>query len=116
MAPADVDGFYTYDAFSSLVWLALERFAHCVPGQAWQSTTPDSMAFDGTLPINTNGGLIGEGHTAGWGHIVEMTRQLRHECGPRQIREARLLQWATVFGDSFLLTNERAMLDRRRAA
>ena len=32
LRPEDVDAFYTYDAFSPLVWFALERFGHCNPG------------------------------------------------------------------------------------
>lgn len=115
LAPADIDGFYTYDAFSFLVWLALERFGHVTPGRAWRAVTAEHIAFDGPLPVNTNGGLIGEGHTAGWGHLIEMTRQLRHEAGERQIRDAEILQWATVFGDSLLLTNDRALFDRSRS-
>lgn len=113
--PADIDGFYTYDAFSSVVWMALERHGHCPPGTAWQWATPERIAFDGSLPVNTNGGLIAEGHTGGWGHVIEMTRQLRHEAGPRQIGDAAILQWATIFGDSFILTNDEKLLDRRPA-
>lgn len=115
MKPADVDGFYTYDAFSCEVWFALERFGHCAPGEAPRWASAERLSFDGALPTNTNGGLIAEGHTAGWGQIVEMTRQLRHECGPRQIRDAAVLQWATVFGDSFLLTNDAALVGRGAA-
>ena len=113
LKPADVDGFYTYDAFSHLVWFALERFGHCAPGAAPRWANVERLSFDGTLPTNTNGGQIAEGHTAGWGQVVEMTRQLRHECGPRQIRDAAVLQWATVFGDSLMLTNDAALVTRR---
>ena len=115
LKPADIDGFYTYDAFSCLVWFALERFGHCAPGEAPEWASAERLSFDGALPTNTNGGLIGEGHTGGWGHIVEMVRQLRHEAGARQIRDAAVLQWATVFGDSFMLTNDRALVRRRPA-
>jgi acetyl-CoA acetyltransferase len=112
LRPADVDGFYTYDAFSSLVWFALERFGHCAPGEAPRWASAERLSFDGGLPTNTNGGLIGEGHTGGWGHLVEIARQLRHEAGARQIRNASVLQWATVFGDALLFTNDRALLGR----
>jgi hypothetical protein len=54
------------------------------------------------LPMNTNGGLLSEGHLAGWNHIVELVRQFRGECGPRQLKKIDVAQWATSFGDSLL--------------
>ena len=35
------------------------------------------LALDGTLPCNTNGGLIGEGYIHGLNLVLEATRQLR---------------------------------------
>jgi acetyl-CoA acetyltransferase len=109
---SDVDIFYTYDAFASLVWMALERFGHCPPGEASVWTTRDRIGPNGTLPVNTNGGLLSEGHTAGWGHMVELTKQLRGEAGRRQVDNASVAQWGTVFGDSLLFTNNYHRSDR----
>jgi len=33
---------------------------------------------------------------------VEIVRQLRGECGPRQIRAAAIIQWANAYGDSLI--------------
>jgi acetyl-CoA acetyltransferase len=101
--PTDVDVFYTYDAFSSLVWFALERFGHCAAGEAPEFATIDRIGPGGSFPINTNGGILSEGHTAGWGAIVEMVRQLRDEAGARQVKGATLAQWGSVFGDALIL-------------
>jgi acetyl-CoA acetyltransferase len=106
VTPGDVDGVYIYDVFSSLVWLTLERLGHCEPGTASSWASQDRIGPGGAFPVNTNGGMLSEGHTAGWGQVVELTRQLRHEAGPRQIPDASLLQWAAIFGDSILFTNE----------
>lgn len=105
LSPSEMDGFYTYDAFSSTVWFALERFGYCQPGQAWSWASAERMWLDGELPVNTNGGILSAGHTAGWAQIVEMVDQLRGQAGPRQIEGAELLHWGTVFGDSIILTN-----------
>jgi acetyl-CoA acetyltransferase len=108
LSQRDVDGFYTYDAFSPLVWYALERFGYCAPGEAHLWATAERLWLDGDLPTNTNGGIIAAGHTSGWGQIVEMVEQLRGDAGARQIPGAEVLHWGTVFGDSLLLTNTAA--------
>ena len=96
----DVDGLYTYDAFSPLVWFVVERFGFCGPGEAAAWTQNGRIALGGQLPINTSGGLLSEAHVSGWNSIVEIVRQLRGECGERQVRDAQVMQWATAWGDS----------------
>lgn len=70
---------------------ALERFGYCEPGTAPVWATPERMWLDGELHVNTTGGMLSAGHTAGWGQIVEMVQQLRHEAGPHQINGVELL-------------------------
>ncbi len=103
---SDVKALYTYDAFSPLVLFTLERFGFCGTGEAADFVQDGRIAPGGALPVNTNGGLLSEAHIAGWNHIREMTRQLRGAAGPRQIENADVLQWAAVWGDSFILTKE----------
>jgi acetyl-CoA acetyltransferase len=102
LTPSDVDAFYTYDAFSPLVWFALERFGHCAPGEAPEFVKSGGIGLQGRLPANTNGGLLSEGHLSGWNMIVELVRQFRGECGERQLKKLEIAQWATAFGDSLL--------------
>jgi acetyl-CoA acetyltransferase len=99
----DIDAFYTYDAMSSIVWMSLERFGFCKPGEAWQFVKEGNIRPGGKLPVNTNGGLLSEVHVSGWNHICEMVRQLRHECGERQVPDAEIVQWGTNRGDSLIL-------------
>lgn len=100
----DVKGVYTYDAFSPLVLFVLERYGYCGVGEALDFVQNGGIGPGGRLPVNTNGGLLSEAHVAGWNHIREMTRQIRGTAGPRQIPNADVLQWGTVWGDSFILT------------
>ena len=100
----DIDALYIYDAFSINTWTALERFGFCEAGEAHNYTMGNQMHLGGPLPVNTNGGLMSEGHFSGYNHYVEMVRQLRGECGDRQVANAEALQWITPFGDSFILT------------
>ncbi|MBB3085523.1 thiolase family protein [Geodermatophilus sabuli] len=103
----DIDALYLYDPFAHMVWMALERWGFCGPGEAAALVRERGMDIDSPLPINTNGGLLAEGHLFGYGHIIEMTRQLRGAAGDRQVDGAAALQWANGWGDSLILTNER---------
>jgi acetyl-CoA acetyltransferase len=96
----DVEGLYTYDAFSPLVLFTLERFGFCGPGEAAAWVQDGRIELGGELPMNTSGGLLSEAHIGGWNSILEIVRQLRGEAGERQIRDAHCLQWATAWGDS----------------
>jgi len=100
--PKDINALFTYDAFSILAWTALERFGFCGQGEAAAFTQDGRIELGGALPMNTNGGLLSEGHIMGWNHQVEIVRQLRGECGQRQIANAQIIQWANAYGDSLI--------------
>lgn len=104
VARGDVQGFYTYDAFSPLVLFALERFGYCDVGEGARFVQDGRIGLGGALPVNTSGGLLSEAHVGGWNSIAEMVRQLRGTAGPSQIAGARVLQWGTAWGDSIILT------------
>ena len=101
---AAVRAVYTYDAFSPLVLFMLERFGFCGAGEAIEFVQDGTIGPGGRLPVNTSGGLLSEAHIGGWNHIREMVRQIRGTAGPRQIPGADVLQWATVWGDSVIMT------------
>jgi len=108
IAREDLDAFYTYDPFSAQIWMALERWGFCAAGEAAGYCREKGIGLDSPLPMNTSGGSLAEGHLYGYGHMLEMVRQLRGEAGPRQIKGARSLQWGAPWGDSLVFTNERA--------
>lgn len=102
VSPRDIDLLFTYDAFTILAWTALERFGFCGQGEAAAFSQGGRIELGGELPMNTNGGLLSEGHIMGWNHQVELVRQLRGECGPRQVADAALAQWANAYGDALI--------------
>ncbi len=98
----DIDLLITYDAFSPLVLFALERFGFCGPGEAREFVKGGRIELGGELPINTSGGLLSEGHVIGWNLFIEAIRQLRHECGERQVKDAQIAQYACFLGESII--------------
>ena len=54
-----------YDAFSPNVFMGLESLGFCKRGEARDYIASGAIARGGQTPVNTNGGLTGEGHTQG---------------------------------------------------
>jgi len=88
MTTRDVDHFQTYDAFSVHLPLNLEGFGFCKPGEAFDFMKDGNIEIGGELPCNTSGGMLSESYMQSWNHQVEAVRQLRHEAGARQVKDA----------------------------
>ena len=58
----------------------LVAYGFCAPDEVGDFIAAGNLEFGGTLPCNTAGGLISEGHLSGFGHVREAVRQLRGEC------------------------------------
>jgi acetyl-CoA acetyltransferase len=77
LKPGDIDVAMIYENFSPLVFLQLEAFGFCGPGEAKDFIKEGNLDIDGALPTNTHGGLLGEGYIHGVNNILEAVRQLR---------------------------------------
>ena len=108
LARDDIDLFYCLDSFSPLVIFALEEFGFCAPGEGAAWVAAGNTARGGRMPVNTHGGHLSEGMLGSWSHHVEAVRQLRHECGERQVANARVAQFAMGQGASIVYSRERA--------
>ncbi|MEG3152564.1 thiolase family protein [Sphingomonas sp. ZT3P38] len=88
ITPADVDVAELYDSFTITALLQLEDLGFCKKGEAGPFAEGGRLELGGELPINTHGGMLSYAHpgaTGGMAHIVEAVRQLRGECGDRQV-------------------------------
>ena len=76
-----------YDAFTSGPPIMLESLGIAKRGEGVQYFTEGRSTPGGSLPINTNGGGLSYTHTGMYGifPIIEAARQLRGECGQRQV-------------------------------
>jgi acetyl-CoA acetyltransferase len=66
-----------YENFSPIVFYQLEAFGFCKRGEAKDFIADGNIDLDGTLPVNTNGGLLGEAYIHGLNNISEGVRQVR---------------------------------------
>jgi acetyl-CoA acetyltransferase len=86
--PKDADVALIYDAFSPAVFTALEDFGICAAGEARHFIGAGETGLTGTMPVNPNGGLLGEAYVQGVNNIIEAVRQLRGEAA-NQVADAK---------------------------
>jgi acetyl-CoA acetyltransferase len=77
LAPSVMDLAIIYDHFSFAVLMQLEALGFCRPGEAAAYVRSGAIGRDGELPVNTNGGQLGEAYIHGFNGIAEAVRQLR---------------------------------------
>jgi acetyl-CoA acetyltransferase len=95
IGPEDMDVFQVYDSFSVHIPLALEGYGYCSVGDAGKFLREQRIGPGGKLPTNTGGGHLSETYMQGWAHQVECVRQLRGECGERQVPDCRYVHYTS---------------------
>lgn len=92
ITPADVDICQLYDAFTSMVLLTFEGLGFCGKGEGGPFVEDGKMRLGGALPTNTDGGGLSACHPGmrGMFLMVEAVKQLRGECGERQVPNAKI--------------------------
>lgn len=88
----DIDVAMLYDAFTIVPILALEDLGFCKKGEGGAFVSGQRTAPGGDFPMNTNGGGLSYAHTGMYGMftILEAVRQVRGECGERQVKDAEV--------------------------
>ncbi len=77
LTPDDIQTAFLYDHFTPFVLVQLEELGFCKRGEAKDFATIENLSLGGRLPINTSGGLLGEGYIHGMNGITEAVRQVR---------------------------------------
>lgn len=109
VSPSDIDVVELYDAFTINTILFLEDLGFCNKGEGGSFVANGAIAPGGRLPVNTNGGGLSYCHPGMYGLflLVEAVRQLRGECGKRQVDKSRL---ALVHGNGAVLSSQVSMI------
>lgn len=106
---ADIDVVQVYDAFTINTILFLEDLGFCAKGEGGAFVSGGRIAPGGALPVNTNGGGLSYCHPGMFGIflLIESVRQLRGECGDRQVPGAEL---ALAHGNGGVLSSQATVI------
>jgi acetyl-CoA acetyltransferase len=88
LKPSDVNMLSLYDAFTITPILFLEDLGYCPKGEGGRFVQNGAIAPGGKLAVNTSGGGLSYCHPGMYGLLVmiEAVRQVRGECGQRQVK------------------------------
>jgi acetyl-CoA C-acetyltransferase len=108
----DLDFVQIYDHFTIGVIQTLEEMGFCRRGEGGDFVGGGRIAPGGAFPLNTSGGGLSYNHPGMFGMLlmIEAVRQLRGECGTRQVRDARL---GIVFGASMVFSGYTVLVFER---
>ncbi len=103
LAAKDIDVLALYDAFTINTILFLEDLGFCPKGEGGRFVEGGRIGPGGSLPVNTNGGGLSYCHPGMYGLfiLIEAVRQLRGDCGARQVAGANT---AIVHGNGGVLS------------
>jgi acetyl-CoA acetyltransferase len=105
----DIDVVELYDAFTINPILFLEDLGFCPKGEGGRFVEGGRIAPGGSLPVNTNGGGLSYCHPGMYGLflLIEAVRQLRGECGARQVQGAST---AIAHGNGGVLSSQSTVI------
>jgi acetyl-CoA acetyltransferase len=107
--PSDVDMLSLYDAFTITPILFLEDLGFCPKGEGGRFVSGGAIAPGGKLAVNTSGGGLSYNHPGMYGLLVliEAVRQVRGECGQRQVKDCEI---ALAHGNGGVLSSQCTVL------
>jgi len=105
LKPSDVKMLSLYDAFTITPILFLEDLGFCPKGEGGRFVSNGAIAPGGKLAVNTSGGGLSYCHPGMYGLLVliEAVRQVRGECGQRQVKDCNV---ALAHGNGGVLSSE----------
>jgi acetyl-CoA acetyltransferase len=93
LGPEDINVCECHDAFTIGEILHYENLGFCHRGEGGRLVQEGKTEINGTIPVNTSGGLLSKGHplgATGIAQVFEIVQQLRGEAGKRQVRSPRV--------------------------
>jgi acetyl-CoA acetyltransferase len=105
LKPNEVNMLSLYDAFTITPILFLEDLGYCPKGEGGRFVADGAIAPGGKLAVNTSGGGLSYCHPGMYGLLVmiEAIRQVRGECGARQVPQCDI---ALAHGNGGVLSSQ----------
>lgn len=107
LGPNDMNFAELYDCFTVVPLITLEDYGFCKKGEGGSFVSGGRIRVGGEFPINTSGGLLSETGMPGMQHVLEGVRQIRGQCGPRQVPNAKL---GVISGQGGIMTTHATMV------
>ncbi len=88
LAPTDVDVVEVHDCFAVTECLMVEALGFADAGEGANLAKQGATGLDGSIPVNTGGGLLAFGHpvgATGVKQVLEIFRQMKGQCGDYQL-------------------------------
>ncbi len=109
LGASDIDVVQLYDAFTITTLLFLEDLGFCAKGEGGAFVANGAIGPGGHLPVNTSGGGLSYCHPGMFGLfvLIEAVRQLRGECGARQVPDC---ETAIAHGNGGVLSTQSTVI------
>lgn len=108
IGPDDVDVVELHDCFTMNEVITYEGLSLCGEGEAEKWIWDGNNTYGGQVVTNPSGGLLSKGHplgATGLAQCFELVKQLRGDCGPRQVEGAKIaLQHNLGLGGAAVVT------------
>jgi acetyl-CoA C-acetyltransferase/acetyl-CoA acyltransferase len=101
LTPEDIDVCELHDCFTIAEIVASEGLGFFEPSKGYKAVLNGDTDIGGKIPINPSGGIKAKGHpvgATGAAQVYEIVKQLRGECGPRQVEGAKIGMTDTMGG------------------
>lgn len=93
LSPKDIDVAEVHDCFTIAEIIAYEDLGFCNPGEGGKFIESGAPTLDGSLPVNTSGGLKAKGHpvgATGVAQLYEIFLQLTGQADKRQVNDCEI--------------------------
>ena len=96
-----LDAIETHDCFTTSHYMAIDHFGLTEPGRSFEAIEDGVIDFEGALPMNPSGGLIGGGHPVGATGVrqaLDAYRQVTGGAGDYQVPDAKRVATLNIGG------------------
>jgi acetyl-CoA acetyltransferase len=110
LGPQDVDVAELYDCFTGVLAQNIEGLGLVGRGEAGEFFRSGRGGPGGSLPVNTNGGLLAEGYLHGMNTVTEAVWQIQGLCDDRQVKKVDVVVTCSGglnSGSALVLTGDR---------